>query len=294
MSKGKAIDLQEWALVQSGAKEFLDTLPKFPKNGKYKAGIYVDYEIDEGELDDGFDWPDIGAAIVYAVLEDNGEEIYLGEIRAYNFETFWLSTREDDQVDTAENWFELIREDYKKLVKSKKPSKLKHEENLKLTKEESEALYKIIREHEENIPKTEEEIHFDYYDNYDELADKKTINSILNKIAILLPKEQKEEIDKDFLRQKYHTFNNEINERVYSIIEKAFDMLKTVEIKYFNTQSAEFSKRKIDVYYKSRRYVIGYCHLRKDIRKFRTHRITSAKLTSDNYKIPRGFDKNKY
>lgn len=28
--------------------------------------------------------------------------------------------------------------------------------------------------------------------------------------------------------------------------------------------------------------------------KFRTHRITSAKLTSDNYKIPGDFDKNKY
>ena len=53
-------------------------------------------------------------------MEDNEEEIYLGEIRAYNFETFWLSTREDEEVDTAKNWFELIKEDYKKLIKSEK------------------------------------------------------------------------------------------------------------------------------------------------------------------------------
>ena len=59
-------------------------------------------------------------------------------------------------------------------------------------------------------------------------------------------------------------------------------------------ESAEFSKRKLDVYYKSRKYVIGYCHLRKEIRKFRTHRITSAKLTNNIYKIPEDFDKNMY
>ncbi len=59
-------------------------------------------------------------------------------------------------------------------------------------------------------------------------------------------------------------------------------------------ESAEFSKRKLDIYYKSRRYVIGYCHLRKGIRKFRTHRIASAKLINNNYKIPEDFDKNNY
>ena len=59
-------------------------------------------------------------------------------------------------------------------------------------------------------------------------------------------------------------------------------------------ESAEFSKRKVDVYYKSRKYVIGYCHLRKGIRKFRISRIAFAKLTNDNYKIPGGFDKNEY
>ena len=59
-------------------------------------------------------------------------------------------------------------------------------------------------------------------------------------------------------------------------------------------ESAEFSKRKIDIYYKSRRYTIGYCHLRKDIRKFRTSRISSAKITNETYQIPKDFDKNQY
>ena len=59
-------------------------------------------------------------------------------------------------------------------------------------------------------------------------------------------------------------------------------------------ESAEFSTRKLDIYYKSSKYVIGYCHLRKDIRKFRTSRIASAKLTDKNYKIPKNFNKNDY
>ena len=59
-------------------------------------------------------------------------------------------------------------------------------------------------------------------------------------------------------------------------------------------ESAEFSTRKLDIYYKSSKYVIGYCHLRKGIRKFRTSRISSAKLTNETYQIPKNFDKNKY
>ena len=167
-------------------------------------------------------------------------------------------------------------------------------ESLTLKEEEAEAIYKIIKEYEQNAPKSDEEYYDDYYDEYKKPIKNKVIHSILNKISNLLSAEDKDGIDKDFLRKKYHTFNNEINERVYSIIEKAFNQLKTIEISYFNMESAEFSKRKLNVYYKSRKYVIGYCHLRKDIRKFRTHRIASVKLTRDSYKIPEDFNKNEY
>lgn len=164
---------------------------------------------------------------------------------------------------------------------------------MELTNEETTALYKIIKDYLENKP-TGEEIHFDYYDNYEEFADNKTIKSILKKLIEKLSKKEKEEIDKDFLRKKYHPFNNEIDEKAYASIEKAFNQLRTIEIEYFNMESAEFRKRKIDIYYKSMKYIIGYCHLRKDIRKFRTSRIKSARLINTKYKIPEDFDKNKY
>jgi predicted DNA-binding transcriptional regulator YafY len=59
-------------------------------------------------------------------------------------------------------------------------------------------------------------------------------------------------------------------------------------------KTAEFIKRNIDIYYTSAKYTIGYCHLRKAIRKFRTSKIASAKLIDKNYTIPIDFNKNKY
>ncbi len=162
------------------------------------------------------------------------------------------------------------------------------------TPSELEALYQIVRDYQENAPTNEEEAYNDYYDEYEEIISKKVISSILKKVAQQMPKETKGEIDKDFLRQKYHTYNNPINGKVYSTLKSALDKLKTVQISYFNMDSAEFKKRKVDVYYTSAKYTIGYCHLRKDMRKFRTSRIGSAKLTDGVYTIPKNFNKNDY
>ena len=119
MSKGEAIDLQEWALEVSGAGKFLKNLSELPKTKKIKPGLYVDYEIDEDDLDDGIDWPAPRIAAIYAVIKNN-EPKFLGEVLAYNWETYWLSTSEDEEVDTAENWWEIINEEYKRLMEEAK------------------------------------------------------------------------------------------------------------------------------------------------------------------------------
>src|SRR3989338_6768987 len=87
---------------------------------------------------------------------------------------------------------------------------------------EREALYQIIVEYQENLPNEEE---YWGYEELEEKIDRKITSSILKKISKNLPKKSKIKIDKDFLRIKYHTFNDLINERVYSIIEDAFDHL---------------------------------------------------------------------
>jgi len=164
--------------------------------------------------------------------------------------------------------------------------------NQKFTNQELNKIYKILKAFDEGlIVNPSEEWELDYYD--EKIANKKGIKPILKKIEKLLPSEI-EETNKTILRRRYDSFNNEINETAYRKIEKAFNEQKTIEIGYFNMSSAEVRKREVDVYHKTRKYVIGYCHLRKAIRKFRTSRIVSAKLTNKRYDIPANFNKNKY
>lgn len=117
ISKGRAIDLQTWALEESGTKEFLDTLPELPKNGEIKPGLYVSYEINETELDGGIDRPDVGVATVFAVLE-NGRKEFIGEVRAYNWEAIWLSTTDFDEVDDPEEWWRCVKDAYERHVEA--------------------------------------------------------------------------------------------------------------------------------------------------------------------------------
>ncbi len=137
-----------------------------------------------------------------------------------------------------------------------------------------------------------EDWELDYYGAT--IADKNGLAAILKKIERLLPKEELDKINKAILRRKYDTFRNEIDEDAYSTIEKAFNERKTVEISYFGMNSGEAGRRKVDVYHKTRKYVIAYCHLRSAIRKFRVSRIISAKLTKNTYTVPEGFNKDAY
>ena len=57
------------------------------------------------------------------------------------------------------------------------------------------AVYKIIRNYEKDAPEEDEQ----YYDTYEKPIKRKVVKAILGKINISLPKEEKEEIDKDLL-----------------------------------------------------------------------------------------------
>lgn len=154
-------------------------------------------------------------------------------------------------------------------------------------------IYRILKVYNEGlIINPSEDWEIDIYD--DIMADKKGLDVLLEKIKELLPFNECEKIKKQILRRRYDTFNNEIDESVYEKIEKAFNQRKTVEIGYFNMKSAEIKTREIDIYYKSRKYVIAYCHLRKDMRKFRTSRIVEADILEKTYEIPNNFDKNEF
>lgn len=122
ISRGQAVDLQEWALEESGTKEFLKDLPELPKDGVAKPGLYVSYEIDESELDGGIDWPDVDVATVIGVFR-NGREKVIGGVRAYNWEAIWLSTADIDEIDDPREWWRSIQDVYERLERRDRRSK---------------------------------------------------------------------------------------------------------------------------------------------------------------------------
>jgi len=161
------------------------------------------------------------------------------------------------------------------------------------TNKELEKIYKILKAYDDSlIVNPCEDWEMDYYD--EPFIEREGIKPILKKIESSLPKKEFSEMNKNILRRKYDVFNNQVDENIYSKIEKAFNQRKRVEIGYFNMESAEVRKREVDVYYKSRKYVIGYCHLRKAMRKFRASRIVKAKILDKKYEIPASFNKNNY
>ena len=165
--------------------------------------------------------------------------------------------------------------------------------SIRLSTKEVVQVYQILKAFDEGlIVNPSEEWELDHYD--EKIADRNGLKPIIKKIEQSLPKKESEKTKKTILRRRYATFNNEINESVYKKIENAFNNNKTIEIGYFDMTFAKTIKREIDIYYKTRRYIIGYCHLRKAIRKFRMSRVVTSKLNDKNYKIPDNFDKNKY
>lgn len=165
--------------------------------------------------------------------------------------------------------------------------------SITLSKKEAVQIYQILKAFDEGIIiNPSENWELDHYD--ERIADRTGLKTIIKKIEKSLPKKESEKTKKTVLRRRYGTYSNEINESAYRKIKSAFSNKKTVRIGYFDMASAETIKREIDVYHKTRRYVIGYCHLRNAIRKFRTIRIVTAKLTDKDYTIPDNFDKNRW
>ena len=144
-----------------------------------------------------------------------------------------------------------------------------------------------------------------YYDNDDEAwgldeygerpINSKGVGGVIRKLEASLPKEEAKEIEKAVLLRRYSTFRNEVDERVYSSLSKAFENKRRIEIDYFSMERAEATRRSIDIYYLNRRYVIAYDHLRNAMRKFRTSRVMKIrKIGNDVYTIPADFDKKAY
>ena len=83
------------------------------------------------------------------------------------------------------------------------------------------------------------------------------------------------------------------SEVVLSAMSSAAQLQQRVHIQYHSDPGDE-TERDFDpyglTYYLQRWYVVGYCHLRQDLRSFRLDRITHINTLTAHFKRPEGFD----
>jgi len=83
------------------------------------------------------------------------------------------------------------------------------------------------------------------------------------------------------------------SEVVLTTLSSAAQLQQRVHIDYHPRQG-EDSERDFDpyglTYYQQKWYVVGYCHLRQDLRSFRLDRITNIQRVDAHFKRPEGFD----
>ena len=83
------------------------------------------------------------------------------------------------------------------------------------------------------------------------------------------------------------------SEAILSTLSNAAQLQQRVHVQYHSNQ-AEPTERDFDpyglTYYLQRWYVVGYCHLRQDLRSFRLDRITQVKPVNAQFDKPGHFD----
>lgn len=125
--------------------------------------------------------------------------------------------------------------------------------------------------------------------------------SILEKIRGMFPAETLAYLDR--IRSAYQMGGGPCKDyswcsEIIGQIHRAVADRKSIEFGYWSLQKDERTSRKVDPYkiwfYDGTIYVIGYCHLRDDIRSFVVDRINMLSVTEDHFKIPSTFSFENY
>lgn len=108
-------------------------------------------------------------------------------------------------------------------------------------------------------------------------------------------KNEYEELVTENLREEYGHDDDEddfffepvdYNYEFYEIWKQGVAKRQTVKMKYDSTESG-ITERLVDPYKSRTPYGEGYCHNRKEVRKFRFDRVIDIKLTEKKFKKPK-------
>lgn len=81
-------------------------------------------------------------------------------------------------------------------------------------------------------------------------------------------------------------------------LNKSLDNRNTIEMLYYSMWRKKETWRKVDPYciwfFNGTFYMIGYCHMRKEVRIFALDRIKKLQETMDSFQIPKGFNLHEF
>jgi predicted DNA-binding transcriptional regulator YafY len=130
---------------------------------------------------------------------------------------------------------------------------------------------------------------------------KDSLDSALVKAEGALPAEAEE-----YLKSLQGTFSAAIgphkryreHRETIDHLARAISKHRTVEMRYYTAGRDKMTHRKVDPYHlrfaAGALYLIGYCHLRRDVRMFAVDRIRSLTVTNHPCQMPLGFDVEAY
>lgn len=128
-----------------------------------------------------------------------------------------------------------------------------------------------------------------------------SLESLFEKIKTTIPPESKK-----YLTSVQQTFEVSLKQfkeygkyrEILNTIKDAALNRKTVEMVYFTMGRKKKVRRRVDPYrilfFNGTFYVIGYCHLRKDVRTFALERIKMLTTTDASFSVPEDFRLEEY
>jgi predicted DNA-binding transcriptional regulator YafY len=128
-----------------------------------------------------------------------------------------------------------------------------------------------------------------------------SLESLFQKVKSIIPPESSKFLKT--VQKTLHVSTRQYKEygRFKEIISRISDAAlkaKTVEMIYFTMGRRKESKRRVDPYrllfFNGTFYIIGFCHMRKDIRTFALDRVKMLRVTEDDFRVPDDFSLEDY
>lgn len=120
---------------------------------------------------------------------------------------------------------------------------------------------------------------------------------VLAKLDNILPGEQRQEVAwarRSLVATGLNRSDLDKLAKVLEVLRGAVRDTRRVRLDYRSVSRSETHSREIDPYAMVHRwgwwYVIGYCHLRKEVRSFRVDRMEQVLLTSEKFQVPDDFN----